>query len=217
MKYTPLFSCLALGLTLAAQAQECPVDLNVESAKFRCSESLDSSGCNAGRVTLRVRAASACKDLEAVEVTCESRLQIRSRGNAEGTTRLLSQTEILALEDGHADAKIFMTLNSLIDPMYDIKIVESSCRTASAPRAENVSEPEKAPMPEPLMQSVPKAPQAPVREIVIVPEPKPEPVVEAAPKSAHDEELELLREQNRAKELEIKALELKIKLKEMER
>ncbi len=231
--YLPL---IAGGLCMGVQAGECRPDASnttftVASKKFYCQESLDTSGCNAGRAAVRIVADSSCNTSAELDIVCSARFALETRKMPDGTERSVMTEETITLRDGHAEEKIYFSLNSLTDPMSKIDIVDVTCAAAGAPTvAAPQTAPVAAPVPVPAPQyAVPAAP-APQAAPAVVPQPvqpvaqpvaapvaqpvQPAPADDLAEKRL---DLEILKEQNRARELDLKALELKIKLKEMER
>lgn len=231
-----LLPLLAGSLCFSVQAKSCQPDntntsITVKSKKFYCTESLDSSGCNAGRSSVRVVIDSSCKEPSEIDLTCTAHYDLKTRKYMDGTQRSVTVTERFELEDGYAKEKVYFTLNSLTDPILKAKISDVSCRIEDgtgyeAPAA--ASEETQMPQAEvkhakpvhtqiaPVEPAPAYLPQPETKELVITPAPKPAPQPSAV-QSDKQLDLEILKEQNRARELDIKALELKIKLKEMER
>ncbi len=228
-----LLPLLAGGMFLISQAQECRPDnantaVTAKSKKFYCTESLDSSGCNAGRSALKLEIDSSCTTAKSIEVICSARFKMKTRKYTEGTEKVVTVAETVELENGKAEEKVYMTLNSLTDPMMNVKITETLCRVNAAdvrsapapllpPEVPEVAPVEAVEAPAEL-QSI--LPQPEEKGLVITPQPAPQvQMAQPQPSDAQNGkhlDLEILKEQNRARELEIRALELKIKLKEME-
>lgn len=225
-----LLPLLAGTLSFSAEAADCRPDntnttITAKSKKFYCTESLDSSGCNAGRTSVSLTIDSSCKAEATIDVICTALFDMKTRKFAEGTQRTVSATERYTLKNGHAEEKLYMTLNSLVDPIFKINVAEVSCEIvetampAMNPHPALKPEPMPAAMPKPAPAPAPSAaPEPQTKEIVITPAPKPDTAAEdAREREKKLLELEIIKEQNRARELDIKAMELKIKLKEMER
>ena len=227
-----LLPLLAGTLSFSAEAADCRPDntnttITAKSKKFYCTESLDSSGCNAGRTSVSLTIDSSCKAEATIDVICTALFDMKTRKFAEGTQRTVSATERYTLKNGHAEEKLYMTLNSLVDPIFKINVAEVSCEIVET--AMPAMNPHPALKPEPMPAAMPKpapapapapsaAPEPQTKEIVITPAPKPDTAAEdAREREKKLLELEIIKEQNRARELDIKAMELKIKLKEMER
>ena len=225
-----LLPLLAGTLSFSAEAADCRPDntnttITAKSKKFYCTESLDSSGCNAGRTSVSLTIDSSCKAEATIDVICTALFDMKTRKFAEGTQRTVSATERYTLKNGHAEEKLYMTLNSLVDPIFKINVAEVSCEIvetampAMNPHPALKPEPMPAAMPKPAPAPAPSAaPEPQTKEIVITPAPKPDTAAEdAREREKKLLELEIIKEQNRARELDIKAMELKIRLKEMER
>lgn len=227
-----LLPVIAGGIFATSQAQSCVPDntnttISVKSKKIRCSESLDSSGCNVQRNTVKIEVESSCKAEESVDVTCTAAYNLITGKFPEGTERKVTTTERVELENGEGDAKLYFTINSLTDPIRKSSVTGVECRVAGSeplmpeiPAAAPVEPMAPVKPMEPMKPAQPAAapsllPQPETREIVIQSAPQAPKAAEAKSDKALD--LEILKEQNRARELDIKALELKIKLKEMER
>ncbi|MDX1295149.1 MAG: hypothetical protein R3302_02710 [Sulfurimonadaceae bacterium] len=231
LRWLPL---MAGSLFLTLNASSCTPDasnstVTAKSKKFYCTESLDSSGCNAGRNSVKFEIESSCKQNVYVDLECTSDYWLKTRKYTDGKKSSATVRERVLLENGEAEGKVYMSLSNLTDPMMKIKITNTSCQIVSAdtpvvttPAVAPVAAPIKAVTPKPTAPAQPAAPsilpQPEVKELVITPAPKkPEPAAKPEAKSGKEMDLEILKEQNRAKELEIEALKLQIKLKEMER
>ena len=226
----PIIAGGIFGTAQACQPDNTNTTVSIKSNKIYCTESLDSSGCNAQRNVLKIDVSSSCRQAETVEITCMADYTLRTRKYPEGKELQLSSTESVALEEGHGDAKFYLTINSLTDPILNTDVVSLDCRVAGtepAPVPLRSETPAVAPV-EPMAPVAPMQPAEPVAAPAsILPKPETREIIiqsapAAAPKAAEVKsdkalDLEILKEQNRARELDIKALELKIKLKEMER
>lgn len=228
-----LLPLLALGtLVLSAEAAPCRPDntnttVTVKSKKFYCTESLDSLGCNIGKVVLKVDVESSCRSSRSVDLLCDADLELtmRSVGKVPDS---VSGRQRIGLDHGRASEKIVMTWRELGQGPLEVDVAAAECRiddgsVLPAPEAEMKEEGQTTP------EAVPEAARKPVskpaEERAELPEqpagkalPEPGTAQHSVPSETSGKayELELLREQNRARELEIRALELKLRLKEME-
>lgn len=218
-----LLPLLTLGtLMLSAEAASCRPDnsnttVTIKSKKFYCSESLDSRGCNIGHVLLKLDVESSCRSSRSVDLLCSADLEITTHSVEKLPERLTTRKRI-DLDHGRASEKLLLPWRELGNAALEIGIIGAECRVDDgtvppAPEAEREEEAETAPaaLPEPADEEVsgPKTQPAP--------RPAETPRQEMHPEMTREAyELQLLKEQNRAKELEIKTLELRIKLKEME-
>jgi hypothetical protein len=209
-----LLPLLALGM-LSAEAAPCRPDntnttVTVKSKKFYCSESLDSLGCNIGKVVLKVDVQSSCRNSRSVDLRCDADLEISTHG-VEKLPDSVSARERIELDRGRASKKIIIPWRELGRGALEVDVVAAECRVAE--RAPAVTEPEEGP--QAVREQTPET-----AEPAAAAEPQAQPEKEVQPATPEPSgkagELELLKEQNRARELEIRALELKIKLKEME-
>jgi hypothetical protein len=218
-----LLPLLALGtLVLSAEAAPCRPDhtnttVTVTSKKFYCTESLDSMGCNIGKVILKVDVESSCRSSRSIDLLCDADLELTTHG-VDKLPDTVSGRQSIGLDHGRASKTIIIPWRELGRGPLEIDVAAAECRIAGAPEMEMEEETETAP------PAVPETPQQEVDE----PEAQPGPRPAAAPTPRHERqemhpemtreayELQMLKEQNRARELEIRALELKLKLKEME-
>jgi hypothetical protein len=225
---------VAGSIFYSLQAAPCTPDasnsvVTAKSKKFYCTESLDTSGCNAGRNSVKFEIESNCKRNVSVDLQCTVDYWLKTRKFTKGTKSSVTVTKRVQLENGEAEGKVYMELSSLTDPMMKVKITNATCQivgneipAVTTPTVEPAAAPVKAAAPKPTAPAQPAAPsilpQPEVKELFITPAPqKPEPAAQPVEKSGKAMDLEILKEQNRAKELEIEALKLQIKLKEMER
>lgn len=197
----PKLLLFVLCLSLPLMAETCQPDcrntsINIDSKKFYCTESLTTKGCNVGKVELLLDIDTQCREAEKIDITCSTDLQMKTRESGEKFLQTLIDTKPFTLEDGKNRSKFFMSWSRLNDAARDIEVKHAVCYIAG------------------------KKPPAPDTRTKVAPPPSKQPRMQPASNVSSSQEtyeLELLKEQNRAKELEIKKLELQIKLKELER
>jgi hypothetical protein len=222
-----LLPLLALGaLVLSAEAAPCRPDntnttVTVKSKKFYCTESLDSLGCNIGKVVLKVDVESSCRSSRSVDLLCDADLKLTTRSVGK-VPDSVSGRQRIGLDHGRASEKIVMTWRELGQGPLEVDVAAAECRiddgnVHQAPEAEMKEAAEVTP------ETVPEAAGKQVIEPAAQPAsrptaaPAPSQQQKLHPEMTHEAyQLQLLREQNRARELEIRALELKLRLKEME-
>ncbi len=197
-----LWISLLASVTLwNAEASECRITphnttFKVTETKEYCTESLDTYGCNAGRISMMIQGSSECRNNQDVNATCSIALWIKTKRHPKGIGETLHMATMHSFIDGTAEAaKEYVSWSRLVDPVRDLEVLSVKCSVGSSEKRDDSDD-----TPDTVTPTIDDTGDAQESE--------------SAARRTH--ELEMLKEQNRAKELEIEALKLKIKLKELE-
>jgi hypothetical protein len=176
-----LFAAAALW---SAECQVTPYNTTFKATDIKeyCTESLDTFGCNAGRISMTLQGNSECRENQEINAACSIALWMKTRRHPRGIGETLHTNTAVTFTDGMAEAaKEYVSWSRLVDPVSDLQVLSVNCSV------------------EPSKETAHS-----------------EDAAEEDDAALHRYELEMLKEQNRAKELEIEALKLKIKLKALE-